>query len=70
MSNRRRFILGTLATSGALVLGWTALPPRQRQQTASPLPVEAGEHAFSGWVRVGEDDRVTVTLARSEMARA
>lgn len=69
MSNRRRFILGTLAASGALVLGWTALPPRQRQQTASPLSVEAGEHAFSGWVRVGEDDRITVTLARSEMGQ-
>ena len=69
MSNRRRFILGTLAAGGALVLGWTALPPRQRQQPATPLPTAAGEHAFNGWVRVGEDDRVTVMLARSEMGQ-
>ena len=69
MSNRRRFILGTLAAGGALVLGWTALPPRQRQQPATPLPTAVGEHAFNGWVRVGEDDRVTVMLARSEMGQ-
>ena len=69
MSNRRSFILGTLAAGGALVLGWTALPPRQRQQPATPLPTAAGEHAFNGWVRVGEDDRVTVMLARSEMGQ-
>jgi len=69
MSTRRRFILGTLAAGGALVLGWTALPPRQRQQPATPLPVVAGEHAFSGWVKIGEDDHVTVVLARSEMGQ-
>lgn len=69
MTTRRRFILGTLAASGALVLGWSALPPRQRQQTATPLPAAQGEHPFNGWVKVGEDDRVTVVLARSEMGQ-
>jgi len=69
MSTRRRFVLGTLAASGALALGWAWQPPRQRQLGAEPLPLAAGEHAFSGWLKISADDRVLVVMPKSEMGQ-
>jgi hypothetical protein len=34
--NRRRFVLGTVGTVGALVVGWSALPARQRLTPSEP----------------------------------
>ena len=68
-TTRRKFLLGTLAASGALVLGWSVLPPRQRLTTARPLPVGANEAALNGWVRIDADGSVTVMLAKSEMGQ-
>ncbi|MDT7836867.1 xanthine dehydrogenase family protein molybdopterin-binding subunit [Aquabacterium sp. OR-4] len=69
MVSRRRILLGTLAASGALVVGWGALPPRQRLTGSQPLPAAAGEQAFNGWVKIGRDDAVSIVLARSEMGQ-
>ena len=69
MGTRRKFILGTLAAAGALVVGWSAMPPRQRLTTSKPLPVLPGRPAFNGWVRIGTDDSVTVIVPRSEMGQ-
>ena len=69
MGTRRRFILGTLAATGALVVGWGLLPTRQRLHTAQPLPAGPGQSAFNGWLKIGADDAVTVMLARSEMGQ-
>jgi isoquinoline 1-oxidoreductase beta subunit len=68
-STRRKFILGTLAATGALVLGWSVLPPRQRLTTTEPLPVGPGESALNGWLKIGADGSVTVMLAKSEMGQ-
>ena len=68
-STRRKFILGTLAATGALVLGWSVMPPRQRLTTSAPLPVGANESALNGWVRIDADGSVTVMLAKSEMGQ-
>ena len=68
-STRRKFILGTLAASGALVLGWSVMPPRQRLTTSAPLPVGANESALNGWVRIDAEGSVTVMLAKSEMGQ-
>ena len=40
------------------------VPPRQRLLTDDPLPVEPGQAAFNGWVKIGADG--TVGVARSE----
>ena len=69
MVSRRRLILGGTAAAGALVIGWMSLPPRQRLTGARPLPVNPGESALNGWVKVGTDDRVTVMIARVEMGQ-
>ena len=67
---KRRFVLGALlAGTGALVVGWSVLPPRQRLSPASPLPDIKDQPAFNGWVRIGKDDSVTVVMSRSEMGQ-
>jgi len=68
-TTRRKFILGTLGVTGALVIGWGLMPPRQRLTTSQPLPTSEGEVAFNGWVRIARDGTVTVTLAKSEMGQ-
>jgi isoquinoline 1-oxidoreductase beta subunit len=68
-SRRRRFLLGGLAASGALVVGWGLQPPRQRLRGASPLAVEAGAVALNGWVAIAPDGTVSVVVPRSEMGQ-
>jgi isoquinoline 1-oxidoreductase beta subunit len=67
--SRRRFLLGGLGVTGALIVGWGVMPPRQRLQTAEPLPVQAGEVALNGWIKVAADGTVTVAMPRSEMGQ-
>ena len=67
---KRRHVLGALALgTGALVVGWGVLPSRQRLLTAQPLADIKTQPAFNGWVRLGEDDSVTVVMSRSEMGQ-
>jgi isoquinoline 1-oxidoreductase beta subunit len=66
---RRRFLLGSLAASGALLVGWGVAPPRQRLHTASPLAVEAGAVALNGWVAIARDGTISVVVPRSEMGQ-
>ena len=66
---RRRFVLGTLGAVGAVVVGWSLLPPRQRLTTSNPLPVAAGQAALNGWVKIAADNSVTVVMPKSEMGQ-
>ncbi len=66
---RRHFVLGTLGTAGALVVGWSLLPPRQRLTTSRPLTTAPGQVALNGWVKIAADDRVTVVMPKSEMGQ-
>ena len=66
---RRHFFLGSLAAAGALTVGWGLLPTRQRLQTARPLPVQPGQVAFNGWVKIGADGSVAVVMPKSEMGQ-
>jgi len=65
----RRWVLGSLAAGGALVLGWGIAPPRQRLKSRQAVPTAERQHALNGWVRIGSDDQVQVVLARSEMGQ-
>ncbi len=69
MGTRRRFILGTLGAAGALVVGWSVLPPRQRLTPSEPLTPVAGQMVLNGWVRIGSDDSVSVVVPKSEMGQ-
>jgi isoquinoline 1-oxidoreductase beta subunit len=66
---RRTLLLGGAAAAGALVVGWSVLPPRQRLTTARPLAVRDGQVALNGWVKVGADNSVTVAMCKSEMGQ-
>ncbi|MFP5391423.1 MAG: molybdopterin cofactor-binding domain-containing protein [Gammaproteobacteria bacterium] len=66
--NRRRFLVGTLAASGALLVGWAVQPPRQRLHGARPLSVP-GAVALNGWVALGPDGSVSVVVPKAEMGQ-
>jgi isoquinoline 1-oxidoreductase beta subunit len=66
---RRHLVLAPLAVAGALAVGWALLPVRQRLVGAEPLPPEPGRHAFNGWVRIGEDDRLHLVCPKTEMGQ-
>ncbi|MYM31921.1 molybdopterin-dependent oxidoreductase [Duganella sp. CY15W] len=68
-TSRRRFLLGGVAVTGALVVGWGVMPPRQRLNASLPLPVHDGCVALNGWVGIGKDGAVTVAMPRSEMGQ-
>ncbi|MEK0433434.1 MAG: hypothetical protein RL700_1641 [Pseudomonadota bacterium] len=67
---KRRHFIGAIALgTGGLAVGWGLWPARQRLLPSKPLPSVASHPAFNGWVRIGEDDRVTVVMGRSEMGQ-
>jgi isoquinoline 1-oxidoreductase subunit beta len=65
----RRIFLGSATAVGALVVGWSVLPPRQRLNTAQPLPTEGTQHPLNGWVKLDAQGVVTIMLAKSEMGQ-
>ena len=67
--SRRRFILGGLGLTGALVVGWGVLPPRQRINSTNPLATETGEIALNGWIKIAADGSVIVAMPRAEMGQ-
>ncbi|HML17987.1 MAG TPA: molybdopterin cofactor-binding domain-containing protein, partial [Bryobacteraceae bacterium] len=66
---RRHFLQYTAGAAGALVVGWSILPPRQRLTPGRPLPVAPGQVALNGWVKVSSDNTVTVVMSQAEMGQ-
>ncbi len=66
---RRHFIQYTAGAAGALVVGWSFLPPRQRLIPGDPLPVAPGQVALNGWVKVSRDNTVTIQMCQAEMGQ-
>jgi hypothetical protein len=67
---KRRHVLAALAAGGGvLAIGWGLMPPRQRLNPSQPLVAIDKTTALNGWVRIGEDDTVTVVMAKSEMGQ-
>ena len=66
---RRHFLLGGAGAAGALVIGWSVLPPRQRLMLSAPMPVRPGQAALNGWVKIASDNSVTVMASKSEMGQ-
>lgn len=69
MPKRRHFVLGSLAASGALVVGWAVLPPRQRLQPGTPLAAAAGQAVFGGWLKIGPGERIEIVCPKAEMGQ-
>jgi len=66
---RRTLLLGAAAAGGALLVGWMALPPRSRLGGRDVLPVEGGEIALNGWLKIAPDGGVTLAMPRVEMGQ-
>jgi isoquinoline 1-oxidoreductase beta subunit len=66
---RRYFVLGAVGAVGALVVGWSALPARERLIPSDPLPTAPGQAALNGWVKVSVDNTVTLVMSQSEMGQ-
>lgn len=66
---RRTFLLAGLGTTGALLLGWGLLPPRQRLRGRRGLPTRDGDVALNGWVKVSPDNVVTIIVPKAEMGQ-
>jgi isoquinoline 1-oxidoreductase beta subunit len=67
--NRRTLLLGGLGGAGALLVGWSLLPPRSRLGRAGTLPPVEGEFGLNGWIKIGTDGRVLLAMNRSEMGQ-
>jgi isoquinoline 1-oxidoreductase beta subunit len=63
---RRAFLLSALGASGALIIGWSVIPPASR--LGSPLSASQPVR-LNGWVWIGGDGTVKVALPRSEMGQ-
>ncbi len=66
---RRTWILGGVAATGGLVVGWGVMPARSRK--GSPelmLPID-GEIGLNGWIKITPDNFVVLAMARSEMGQ-
>jgi isoquinoline 1-oxidoreductase beta subunit len=66
---RRAWLLGGTAATGALLVGWAALPQRSRLGAAGLLKAAEGEFALNGWIKVAEDGTVVLAMPRSEMGQ-
>jgi isoquinoline 1-oxidoreductase beta subunit len=66
---RRSFLLAGLGAGGALFLGWSLVPPRQRLRSGTPPRTGSGEVALNGWLAIAPDDTVTVMSPKAEMGQ-
>ncbi|MBW9107547.1 xanthine dehydrogenase family protein molybdopterin-binding subunit [Paraburkholderia phenoliruptrix] len=66
---RRTFLIGGAGAVGALVVGWSVLPARQRLTTEAPLPIEGTQSALNGWVKIAADSSVTIMMCKAEMGQ-
>lgn len=66
---RRHFILGAVGAAGALVVGWSIAPARQRLTPSEPPDVARGEVALNGWVKVSTDNTVAIVMSQAEMGQ-
>jgi isoquinoline 1-oxidoreductase beta subunit len=66
---RRTLLLAGAAGTGALLVGWLALPQRSRVGGAALWPAGAGEVALNGWIKVLEGGGIVLAMPRSEMGQ-
>ncbi|MEX1197961.1 MAG: molybdopterin cofactor-binding domain-containing protein [Pseudohongiellaceae bacterium] len=65
---RRRFILGSMAAGGALVIAYGATRP-SRHQRANTEHAAGNQTFLTTWLRIDPDSRTTVLVPHSEMGQ-
>ncbi|GAP38614.1 xanthine dehydrogenase family protein molybdopterin-binding subunit [Piscinibacter sakaiensis] len=66
---RRAWLLSGVAAGGALLVGWSVLPPRGRLGAPERLGTTRDAVALNGWIRITVDGRVELAMNRSEMGQ-
>lgn len=66
MPSRRVVLLGGLGATGALVVGY-ALWPGDRLARADKLAAKTGERFVNNWIKIANDDTVTVVVPHCDM---
>ncbi|MEO8278689.1 MAG: molybdopterin cofactor-binding domain-containing protein [Ideonella sp.] len=66
---RRVWLLSGLAAGGAMLVGWSVLPARERLGSATSLPNGGGAVALNGWLKIDLDGHVLLAMNRSEMGQ-
>ncbi|MFZ1867070.1 MAG: molybdopterin cofactor-binding domain-containing protein [Steroidobacteraceae bacterium] len=66
MITRRRVLLGTAGTAGALIVGY-GLWPDDRLGRADRLAAAPDERFLATWIKIGRDDTVTVLIPHCDM---
>ena len=66
---RRKFLLASTGTLGALIIGWGVLPPRNRLGAGHLFSDGTQAVALNGWIRIAPDDTVTLAMPRAEMGQ-
>ena len=66
MPTRRTVLLGVGGTAGALIVGY-ALWPNGRIAAADRIDAAAGEKFITNWIKVANDDTITVVIPHCEM---
>ncbi len=66
---RRTLLLSAAAVGGGLLVGWGLMPPRSRLGGRGLLPLQDGEVALNGWIKIAPDGGVQLAMHRSEMGQ-
>ena len=66
---RRTWILSALGATGALVVGWGAMPARSRLGSPDLMLTTPGDVALNGWIKIAADGAVVLAMPRSEMGQ-
>ena len=66
---RRTFLLAGLGATGALIFGWSLVPPRQRLRTTHLPDLPAGTVPLNGWLAIAPDSSVTIIAPKAEMGQ-
>jgi isoquinoline 1-oxidoreductase subunit beta len=66
---RRSLLLSGVTVGGALLVGWSVMPPRSRLGSAALWPPVQGEVALNGWIKIANDGGVVLAMNRSEMGQ-
>lgn len=66
---RRTVLWMGLGSLGALAVGWSVLPPRQRLTGGADQLNDPNSFTPNAWVRIGRDDSITLFMPRAEMGQ-
>ena len=66
MPTRRTIVLGVAGTAGALIVGYAAWP-NGRVGRADALDAGPGERFVTNWIKIADDDTITVVIPHCEM---